>query len=81
MAEELSGDRQFALETRKIEADLEIRRGELEEKRAQRKFDEARYNQDVELKRLEVTAAAGRGLRFTTAQATVAAAARPTFSW
>jgi hypothetical protein len=34
MAEELSGDRQFALETHKIEADLEIRRAELEERRA-----------------------------------------------
>jgi hypothetical protein len=74
MAEELSADRKFDLETRRIEADLEIRRAELEEKRAQREIDANRYGRDAELKRLELTLAAGRGVRFTTAQATVAAA-------
>jgi hypothetical protein len=72
---EAAEDHKLDLEARRIEADLQIRRGELEEKRAQRESDQRRYERDAELKRFELTIAAGRGIKFTTPQATVAAAA------
>jgi hypothetical protein len=55
-------------------AQLELRRAELEEKRAQRESEGKRHQQEVELKKLEMAAASGRGLRLTAAQATVVAA-------
>jgi hypothetical protein len=62
------------LDVRRFEADLETRRAELAEKRAQRKSEERRHAVDAELKRQEISASTGRAFRFTTAQATVAAA-------
>jgi hypothetical protein len=73
------------VEIRRIAEDLEIRRAELDEKRAeresefkekqaQREADEKRHAKDAELRRLEIDNASGRGIRFTTPQATVAAA-------
>src|SRR5262245_53437400 len=62
------------LESRRLDGDLEIRRAELEDKRAQRAFDEQRSQSDAELKKLELEQAPGYGLKFTAAQATVAAA-------
>jgi hypothetical protein len=74
MAEDALDDHKIDVELRRIEADTEMRRAELEEKRAQRKTDERRQDTDAELKRMELNLAAGRGLKFTTAQASVAAA-------
>jgi hypothetical protein len=67
MTQDALHDHKHGLELRRLEADLEIRQAELQEKRAQRETD-------TELKRTELELAAGRGLRFTTAQASVAAA-------
>jgi hypothetical protein len=62
------------LEFRKLELDAEARRAELEERRADRESNERIQTVANELKRQELELAGGRGLRFTTAQATVAAA-------
>jgi hypothetical protein len=62
------------LESRRLDGDLGIRKAELDDKRAQRAFEERRLQDDAELKRLELSQAAGYGLKFTAAQATVAAA-------
>jgi len=70
-----SGGASNDVELRRIEADLEIRRAELEEKKAQRLADEKQSSTNAELKKLEIDNLAGRGIRFTGAQATVAAAA------
>jgi hypothetical protein len=74
------------VELRRIQADFEIRQAELKEKQTQRQYEfeerqaqrqaeERQHAVDTELKRLEIDNAAGRGVRFTGAQATVAAAA------
>lgn len=63
------------LERRRLELDDAFRREELEEKRATRLSDEARHSADNALKQKELEFAQGRGLRFSTTQATVAAAA------
>jgi hypothetical protein len=62
------------LESRRLDGDLEFRKTELDDRRAQRAFEERRLQSDAELKRSELSQAAGYGLRFTAAQATVAAA-------
>jgi hypothetical protein len=72
--------RKLELEERRLEAEVEARRAELEEKRAQRELQAKKEESDAELKRLELNATSGRGLRFTGAQATVAAAAVALFS-
>lgn len=68
MAPKTIDQRKLELEVRRIEIDAELRRAELEEKRAQREAD---YN--LKLKELEVSA--GKGLRFSSGQATVLAGA------
>lgn len=72
MTKDASEDQKLGLERRRLEADIEIRQAELEEKRAQRQLEEKRQATDAELKRLELSQAAGKGFKFSTAQATVA---------
>lgn len=63
-----------ALEIRKFDLDEEIRRGELNERRAEREANERNQVASNDLKRRELELSASQGLRFTTAQATIAAA-------
>jgi hypothetical protein len=72
MTKDASEDQKFGLERRRLEADIEIRQAELDEKRAQRQLEEKRQATDAELKRLELSQAAGKGFKFSTPQATVA---------
>jgi len=62
-------------EARRIEIDAELRRADLAERRAQRESEERRHALDNDLKVRELQLASGRGLHFTSAQATVVAAA------
>src|ERR1017187_8701092 len=68
-------DQQMSVELRRIELDAELRRAELQEKRASREAEEKKQDEANVLKQKELDISAGRGVRFTAAQATVVAAA------
>jgi hypothetical protein len=70
--------RKIDVELRQLELDAELRRAELAEKVAGREADENLKREELsiteKLKREELSITAGRGLHFSTAQATIAAA-------
>lgn len=65
--------RKLDLEQRRLDADTEIRQVELAERRCDREAETERHKLDAENKRLELSISEGKGIKFTTAQATVAA--------
>jgi len=68
------------LERERFGSENELRLAELEEKRAQRREETERLAADRALKAKELDISSGRGIRFTTGQATVAAALLAVFS-
>ena len=74
MADDPSETRKLELEARRLEFEIESRRAELEEKRAQREADARKAELDHAARLRELDASTGRGFRFSTGQATVAAA-------
>jgi hypothetical protein len=63
------------LEVRRLDLDNSFRSSQLQEEVEKRKAEDRRHRDELRLKLQELRAASGRGLRFTAAQATVAAAA------
>jgi hypothetical protein len=63
------------LETRRLAIEESLRPTQLQQEAEKRKADERHHRDEVLVKLAELRSASGRGLRFTTSQATVAAAA------
>jgi hypothetical protein len=71
---EIEPDMNYELESRRLEVDAGLRQAELEEKAAQRLSEDKRHQIDAELRRLEIESSSGKGISFTSQQATVIAA-------
>src|SRR5208337_2917115 len=63
------------LESRRLAQDASIRAAQLQEEVEKRRADERRHRDEMRIKLAELRTASGRGIGFTAAQATVAAAA------
>jgi hypothetical protein len=68
------------LESRRLNLDASFRTAQLQEDVEKRRADERHHRDEMRIKLAELRGASGRGIGFTTAQATVAAAALAVFS-